>query len=254
MHFRSALLEQLQIRGFKLGIVLVASVLLAAQCTDARLSISPQSADFGRTVAGSSSLVTFTFTNSGGADAILGPVTQAGLQLSDPFSVAGGTCRTGAIVPADGGTCTLVLRFSPTTIGFPSDSFTLTYNWEESGVDVRGATGYVRGEVPGLEVPSVIFDEVFIGESKTQNLVLTNYHQIDATFQSITLFYAEDSPFVITGGTCAPGVTIAAGGGTCTMQITYSPRQGWWDARQGQVAYTWADGAPTQPASLWMEG
>ncbi|HMJ11499.1 MAG TPA: hypothetical protein VK524_08820 [Polyangiaceae bacterium] len=123
--------------GVRLAVTVVASCLLAVQCTDAKLSIAPGYAHFGPTVLGVNPTLTYTVTNSGRADALLGTVTTEGLELAAPFSLVGGTCVSGGTVRANGGTCTLILSFSPTEVRSYEDRFTLLYNWANSGVDVR---------------------------------------------------------------------------------------------------------------------
>ncbi|HEY6559903.1 MAG TPA: choice-of-anchor D domain-containing protein [Polyangiaceae bacterium] len=78
---------------------------------------------------GTSRRDTVTFTNWGGATAVLGTVTDAVLGLAPPFSIAGGTCTTGATLAPQTGSCTLELQFSPTEIGTFQDELQLPYTY-----------------------------------------------------------------------------------------------------------------------------
>jgi hypothetical protein len=70
-----------------------------------------------------------TFTNWGGATAVLGTITDAALELAPPFSIAGGTCTTGATLAPQTGSCTLELQFSPTQLGTFQDELRLAYTY-----------------------------------------------------------------------------------------------------------------------------
>jgi hypothetical protein len=78
------------------------------------LTISHEpSFNFGGTTVGTSVQQRFTVTNRGDSSAILSVVSNAGLGLAFPFSVAGGTCVTNGTVVANGGSCWLGVLFTP---------------------------------------------------------------------------------------------------------------------------------------------
>lgn len=78
---------------------------------------------------GTSRRDTVTFTNWGGAPAVLGTVSDAALGLAPPFSIAGGTCTTGATLAPQTGSCTLELQFSPAQVGTFQDELALAYTY-----------------------------------------------------------------------------------------------------------------------------
>jgi len=105
--------------------------LVAAQCATPVLTISTANRNFGSVAPGASATRTFVVTNTGGFDALLRDVSTAGVALATPFSVSGGSCATGASVPVNG-SCTIDVRFSPTTLSFADDRIELKYNWLNS--------------------------------------------------------------------------------------------------------------------------
>ncbi|HMJ11000.1 MAG TPA: choice-of-anchor D domain-containing protein [Polyangiaceae bacterium] len=252
------MIEILRFYCTRIALVAGASFLLAAQCSDASLTVSPGDAIFEPTIVGETSSRTFTVTNSGAADAILGPITEQGLQLDEPFLVSGGTCVTGGVVRAGGGTCTLVLDFSPTAGGSES-YFRVRYNWEGSGVDVRVATGHVSGSVPGLSSTSGAFGNVALGETETKTLTVINANGIAAQIESVTFetrIVGPDQPFPvrITGGTCAPGSTIASRGGTCTVQLAFTPLQTLSQYGYVVITYRWPGAARSDRFAAIVDG
>ena len=80
-----------------------------------KLSVSPSSADFGTVAAGTtSSAKTFTATNTGTADLIIGQVTLTGANAVE-FSMANDGCSNHTIAPLFN--CTIQGTFSPTSEG-----------------------------------------------------------------------------------------------------------------------------------------
>src|SRR5262249_38373379 len=63
---------------------------------------------------------TFTVSNGGNANATLGSITESDLGISAPYSLIGGTCRTGKVLTSLGGSCTLIVRLMPTAAGTAS--------------------------------------------------------------------------------------------------------------------------------------
>lgn len=94
----------------------------------------------GDVAVGSSSDVTYTVSNSGQLDAT--GVVFSG--LAGDWSAAGGTC--GATV-AIGASCTVDVRFSPTSVGASADTLLLDYD------DGTGPAATVSKEVLGAGVP-----------------------------------------------------------------------------------------------------
>ena len=94
--------------------------------TAAGISVSPTSYNFGNVVVGSSSgAQTFTVTNTGTANLIIGTITLTG---TDPtqFSKQNDNCSGHTIAPS--GTCTVQAVFSPTSAGGKSANLSIPSN------------------------------------------------------------------------------------------------------------------------------
>ncbi|HEY6562683.1 MAG TPA: choice-of-anchor D domain-containing protein [Polyangiaceae bacterium] len=239
-------------RFMKALIGLAAALLLAAQCADAQLSISDTSGDsFARIPVGTSRAQTLTVVNSGKAAALLGAVSTEALGLGAPFSLTGGTCASGGSVPADGGSCTLVVTFSPTQRGDFYDAIALKYDWSDSG----GSDRVARWSLSGSADDRLLFDPLCggflglpgaywtrpIGSATSQTFTLTNRHSVDAILNPLSdETLGLSAPFSLSGGTCLGG-RIAAYGGACTLDITFSPTSAGTWSLDYYVSYRFAD-------------
>src|SRR5687768_587945 len=134
-------------------IAVSAPLMLAAQCSEPALSFSGPDGEFGIQPVGSVTQRTFTVTNSGDADAILGDISVAP-PASGPsmFSVSGGSCASGRTLAAHGGTCTVSVRFAP-SVAEPSVTLLhVHYSWE-AGTSLRR----IDRELPGEGADRVVF-------------------------------------------------------------------------------------------------
>lgn len=77
---------------------------------------------------------TITVRNEGGA-----PLTILEIGTpSAPFTISGGSCKGGDVLGAEGGFCTIVVRFAPEAQGITSSSFTISSDDpDESSVTVH---------------------------------------------------------------------------------------------------------------------
>jgi len=90
------------------------------------ISINPTSKDFGDVTVGSSSPAqTFTVTNDGTADLVVGTITIAGANL-DQFAIQNDSCSGETI--AQGNSATLEVVFSPTSTGAKSATLSIPSN------------------------------------------------------------------------------------------------------------------------------
>lgn len=182
---------------------------------------------FGTVASGSSSgNVTLTLQNTGGATA----TTMSGASMSGHFNYAtgsypgGGTC-SGALTA--GSSCTIIVRFNPTTTGVLNGSITVTA--------AGGATATLNltgtGSTPSTAVltinegPVFDFGTYYMNMIVDQTFVVTNTGTVDAT--SITGSPGLTPPFMYTGGTF-PGTTGTCTspltpGNSCTISVTYAP-------------------------------
>ena len=178
---------------------------------------------FGSVISGQMASHTFTVTNSGGSTAsAIAPVA-----LIAPYSFAGGaypgtggTCTT---TLASTATCTMVVRFSPTTTGALNANLRLNYN---DSVAAQNATRAMTGTGTGAPIADLqfasgtlgSFANVVVGGYSSLTLTLHNNGAANAT--AIVVSGLGTGPFFRTGGTC--GVTLAASA-SCTIALRYEP-------------------------------
>lgn len=92
------------------------------------LDLDVRSVDFGTTPIGSPASRTVTIANTGDADLVIGTLGQ-GNGLAAPFSITADTCSGRTLQPQPtGDTCTVMVRFLPTTTGTFNDSFAIPSN------------------------------------------------------------------------------------------------------------------------------
>lgn len=100
------------------------SVGAAFSLTPAALTISPTSDDFGYTANGANTSVTFTVSNGGNAAS--GALSALPwLTGSTAFSISGGTCAAGGTI-AGKASCTVIVKFAPTTQGILTGTLALS--------------------------------------------------------------------------------------------------------------------------------
>ena len=120
--------------------------------TDDTLPADDRLVPFGNVTEGTTRDRTITVTNTGTANLVLGTVAGAN-PLAAPFSVFSNTCNGQTLTPA--ASCTVVTRYSPTTITVPSsDSLDIPSNDPDEAtvtVSVTG-TGIAVGE-GGVDAP-----------------------------------------------------------------------------------------------------
>ncbi|MBI3557226.1 MAG: choice-of-anchor D domain-containing protein [Deltaproteobacteria bacterium] len=196
--------------------------------------------DFQTVTIGTAADHLFTVTNTGRADALLGDTTTTGLGLAGPFRVTGGSCVTGATVAALTGSCTLNVHFAPTDVPQTSALITLAFS---SPAGSANATRAIQGaglldcryhrqaqcppQAPALSIsdPTTFdFGIVTIGTAGSHSFTVTNNGDADAALATLnTNSLGLSAPFTITDGTCLTATSIAAYGGTCTINVQFTP-------------------------------
>jgi ASPM-SPD-2-Hydin domain-containing protein/HYDIN/CFA65/VesB family protein len=93
--------------------------------TDSIPPADDHSLPFGSVAVGNSADATVTIANTGTANLVLGTIASAD-PLAGSFSITSNTCSGATIAPS--ATCTLSIRFAPTTDGPASDTFDIPTN------------------------------------------------------------------------------------------------------------------------------
>mgnify|MGYP003587937521 FL=1 len=189
----------------------------------AGFSATPDPVGFGEQQTGSTSgTLTVTVTNTGSAPLTFaaGAVTLGGDQPGQ-FSLGEDTCAGGSVPAA--GTCTVKVRFAPTSTGVKTATLRFASNAAGSP-HVVALTG--TGTTPGF---SATPDPVGFGEQQTGStsgtltVTVTNTGSAPLTFAAGAVTLGGDQPgqFSLGEDTCAGGSVPAAG--TCTVKVRFAP-------------------------------
>jgi hypothetical protein len=109
--------------------------------TPAALTIAPLTQDFMMVDAGTSSApILFTVTNSGGTDAAGVAASVVSVLYAADFLITNDTCN-GTPVPANGGTCTLDVTFTPSAVSGTVETGTLTVTTTSGTPGTSALTG-----------------------------------------------------------------------------------------------------------------
>lgn len=207
--------------------------------------------NFGTRAVGSTTNFTATVTNNGTFD-----VTSLawGTPFAAPFMWttsgsypgASGTC--GAEI-APGGSCTVRISFSPSSIGVFSDTLYLDYNNGESVVTAsRAMSGTGALAVLSItDMPLYDFGPVAYNSNFASRVItITNTGGISATAFTRTGLAA---PFTIFSQTC--GSTLAAGA-SCNVTLRYTPTS--LGASAGAMNISYNNGQSVQNETLNLQG
>ncbi|HMJ12933.1 MAG TPA: choice-of-anchor D domain-containing protein [Polyangiaceae bacterium] len=221
------------IRWTTSAVMLCAAPLLAAQCEEPSLALADEEGnypdgDFSGIVIGTSTTETYTLTNSGGSDALLRYVILEGGRPFGPFSL-GGTCQTNGVIPANGGSCTLVVGFAPTSEYAESVNLRVNYYWEGAAF-YKDLAVYLTGS-GALATPTGISDgpaydygELLAGSSARKTFQFTNNSSVyGATLGVISARgLGLNAPFSFVEGTCATEGFVYPGA-SCSLTVAFSP-------------------------------
>lgn len=153
---------------------------------------------------------TVTLTNTGD-----GPLVPGTSSVTGPFQRTDGC--VGLTVPS-GGSCTIQVRFTPTTTGLASGVLTIPSN-ATNGTRTVSLSG--NGVAPVLSAPtSLAFgDQVLGGTSSPKSLVISNTGDASLVVNSVNVLGSHAADFVI-GNAC---VTTIAPGASCTATVSFRP-------------------------------
>jgi hypothetical protein len=179
------------------------------------LTASPTSRNFGTVTLGSSSnSTTFTIRNVASLSTGALSVALSGSGASQ-FSLTTSMC-TGAVLAA-GATCTVGVRFVPTSAG--DKTATLTIAGTPGGsvaIPLSGAG--IAGAILSFSPTSHDFGSVRVGaRSNTRSFVLTNSGTVDSGLLSVSLSGGAEYQLISNGCVTLPP------GGSCTISLLFSP-------------------------------
>ena len=177
------------------------------------------SADFGNVVVNSGSpSLTFTVTNI--STVASGPVSSN--ILTAPFTVTGTTCAAGL---NPGATCTITVKFTPTTLGPITTTLIATATpGGTATIDVFG-TGVNSTDLVLNPAPTA-FGSVFAGKTKDLTVIVTNPAGAQ-TAGPLHYTLTGDASYAVlnngTAGDCVDTVTALPNGQTCNIRIRFTP-------------------------------
>ncbi len=216
--------------------------------------------DFGTVAINSSNDKTFTLINSGSTSAT--SIAVGSPALAAPYSFKGGTYPgtggTCGVTLTSGGSCTIIVNFSPSASGTANDTIRISYN---DSAATQSATRAVTGVTTSTALlgfsasPLYTFTTTALGSSTEATFTLTNSGGGDATAMGVSApaisdpFTYKGGSFPGTGGTCAGSL---AAGLSCTMVVLFSPTSGATFNDTIRIGYN--NGTSVQTATLPLTG
>jgi len=169
-------------------------------------------------------------------------LTNISISVSGDYARTGGTCPSSGGTLAAGASCTIVMTFTPTVLGYDPGTLTVADSASNSPQTVA-LTGTGTAPVT-LDPSSLYLGKVDGGNtSAAKSVTLTNRENVALAFSSI----ATTGDFAIASNTCGTGI---AAGAKCTVGVTFSPMAT--GARTG--ALTFSDNAANSPQSVSLKG
>ena len=212
--------------------------------------------DFGTLAIGAVGEKTLTVSNSGGVSA----TSVAGSGLAAPFAFKGGgfpgTGGTCTATLTAGGSCTMVVTYSPTVVGTQNGQADLTYlNGVSSQTSSRALAG--TAVTPALlsvsNGPTYDFGAIASTATVDAILTVTNAGSLAASSMNGAAlappFSFKGGTYPGSGGTCGATLNPAA---TCTIAVSFHPTATGTYSDSAQVNYN--DGAQAQVAARPLQG
>ncbi len=196
--------------------------------TDSVPPTTDQLVPFGSATVGSTVNETVTVSNEGNADLVLGSVAVANA-LAAPFSIVSDTCSGQTVAPA--ASCTLGVRFQPTSAGALSDSFDIPSNDAADPTVTVGVSGTGTAvSTPGISVTDdtlpeddrlIPFGNVTEGTERIRTVTVTSVGDADLLLGAIAVANPLAEPFSLGTDTCSAQTLAPAA--RCTVTVIYSP-------------------------------
>jgi uncharacterized repeat protein (TIGR01451 family) len=193
-------------------------VSLSGTGTRPALSLMPTSLTFGgQAVNTTSSAQTVTITNTGTADLHVSSVFTAG----GDFTAAPSGC---ADVTSGGGTCTISVTFTPTQAGARTSTLNIVSD-APSSPDQVSLSGTGLNSHLALSPTPMNFGNVLVGQSKTLTLIFSNSGTDPTHLTGVTPGGPNSGDFTLVQSslTCQGGPPVVPAGGSCSVDITFTP-------------------------------
>jgi sugar lactone lactonase YvrE len=218
------------------------TVSLSGTGTAPQISFSPSSWGFGNQLINTSSTAeSITVTNPGTATLTVSGVSITGTNAGD-FSQTN-NCST---VAAGSGSCTIQVTFTPSAAGSRSASISVSDNASGSPHTVA-LTGTGTAPQISFSPSSWSFGNQLINTSSTaESITVTNPGTATLTISAVSITGTNAADFSQTNN-CS---TVAAGSGSCTIQVTFTPSAT--GSRSASISVT--DSASGSPHTVSLSG
>lgn len=188
----------------------------------ARLSVVPGFQDFGSITTGTSSgNISFTVTNEG--DVATSAITDSFTAPNGAeFSRISTTCTT----LAPGASCTIVVRFTPTTVGAKMSNLSVTAATGGTATASLIGAAVAPGNLSISPTPFAFADTTVGQVSTTQVFTVTNTGGSATGALGTALGGTDPSHFTVVAGSNGCQGVVLAPAGTCTIVLSFAPTTG----------------------------
>jgi hypothetical protein len=198
---------------------------------------SPAAYDFGTIQIGSNGTHSFVVSNSD-----TGPATfQASSVSGTGFSITTDTCTGVTNMITGGSTCTVTVKFLPTTPGIILSTLTLNYHNSSGTAFTQTVSLSAIGASPQptltLSPNPYNFSNVPTGTGATQTITVSNASLANATLGTLSI---SGAGFTISSQTCSS--TVLVPGAACQAIVRFAPSSTGAVSGTFSVPYTAADG------------
>lgn len=187
------------------------------------VTFSPTSIDFGSIQAGSTKTLTTTLTNTGTSDLLISSIsiTASVSTIPSPYTESDNCPRSPTGIPVHG-SCTISITFAPASWeGFPAFFISVQDNAVSSPQSLQ-LSGAAYSGIVTLTPSSIDFGNVNIGQTATQNVVLTNTDTLPLYISGFGFGGTVNGTTTQTNN-CPPSSSSLAPGGSCTITISFTP-------------------------------
>ena len=202
------------------------------------MSLSPAGLSFSTESVGASSPEQIvTVTNVGGADLSVSTITLGGVNPGE-FTRGTDTC-TGPVAPA--GSCTVKVRFAPTSTGNKTATLTFASNAPGSPHTITLTGTGVQATMSVAPNPVVFPGQLVRTSGSEQKVLITNTGTAALTVSGVSLAGADPGQFSAEAGTCASGPVAPTS--TCAVVVRFAPTS----TGNKEATLTFASNAPGSP-------
>jgi hypothetical protein len=178
--------------------------------------LTPNPVEFGPVeVGGTSGHQIITLTNTGPGPLVISapPTVGPGFEI---VNGPGTTCVPGTVLRRNQ-SCTVEVRFRPTSVGTTTSQLTVPF----AGGTSSTATLQGTGAAPNIGAPAQDWGVVGIGVGQGRDITIRNNGTSSQTLGQLTITGANPGDFSLSNDTCSN--TTLAPGATCTVRVIFTP-------------------------------